>query len=97
MPGAYCRYCDHRGRRTRQTKPRRRLPGRPQPLRTETRNHAMTTTHRRPSAAQLKALAIAAAGRAEYGSEFPDRERRAAARATIEITGAGAAVLAGHR
>ncbi len=39
----------------------------------------MTTT-RRPSPAQLKALAIAAAGRAAYGSEFPDRDRRAAAR-----------------
>ena len=50
---------------------------------------------RRPSAAQLKALRIVAAGRAEYGSEFPERDRRAAARGrtastpTFLVDGAG--------
>lgn len=39
-----------------------------------------TAPRRRPSKAQLKALAIAAAGRAQYGSEFPNTDRRAAAR-----------------
>lgn len=38
------------------------------------------TVRRRPSNAQLKALAIAAAGRAQYGSEYPARDRHAAAR-----------------
>jgi len=38
------------------------------------------TSARRPSRAQLNALAIAAAGRAQYGSEYPAMDRRASAR-----------------
>lgn len=38
------------------------------------------TVRRRPTNAQLKALAIAAAGRAQYGSEYPAGDRHAAAR-----------------
>ena len=38
------------------------------------------TSARRPSRAQLNALAIAADGRAQYGSEYPAMDRRASAR-----------------
>lgn len=50
---------------------------------------------RRASAAQLAALKTVAAGRAEYGSEYPERDRRAAARGrslstpTFLVDGAG--------
>lgn len=50
---------------------------------------------RRASAAQLAALRIVAAGRSEYGSEYPKRDRRAAARGrsvsspTFLVDGAG--------